>query len=114
MAGYDLTLTCNILLDPSVDSAVMVNSTWTAPGGATLNGSNPSWTGSSYQSTLRLTSLEAGNAENYTCSAVVLPSNYPFIMSSSEVSSSILGLVENQNLDFENLYVYLIQFQDTQ
>ena len=86
----NITLTCNIQLDPSVDSTVMVNSTWTAPGGATLRGSNPSWTGSSYQSTLMLTSLGTGNAGNYTCLAVISPINNPFLLQTSGISS-ILG-----------------------
>ena len=86
----NITLTCNIQLDPSVDSTVMVNSTWTAPGGATLSGSNPSWTGSSYQSTLMLTSLGTGNAGNYTCLALISPINNSFLLRASGISS-ILG-----------------------
>ena len=89
--GSNLTLTCNIQLDPSVDSTVMVNSTWTAPGGATLSGSNPSWTGSSYQSTLMLTSLGTGDAGNYICSAKALPTNNQFLLQTSAVAASILG-----------------------
>ena len=49
----------------------MVTSTWTAPGGATLNGSNP-LIGSSNQSTLMLTSLGTGNAGSYVCGVSAL------------------------------------------
>ena len=69
----------------------MVNSTWTAPGGATLSGSNPSWTGASYQSTLMLTSLETENAGNYICGASVTPINTQYITGPMGRSISILG-----------------------
>ena len=69
----------------------MVNSTWTAPGGATLSGSNSSWTGSSYQSTLMLTSLGTGDAGNYICSAIALPTNNQFLLQTSAVATSIIG-----------------------
>ena len=92
IAGSNLTLTCNIQLDPSVDCTVMVNSTWTAPGGATLSGSNPSWTGSSYQSTLMLTSLGTGNAGTYICGASVTPTNTQYITGLMGRNASILGI----------------------
>ena len=88
--GGSIGLTCNITLDPSVDSPVTVNSTWTAPGGATLSGSNPLWTGYSNQSTLMLTSLGTENAGNYTCSVAVLPINSTFLYQTS-AASAILG-----------------------
>ena len=89
--GSNLTLTCNIQLDPSVDSNVTVNSTWTAPGGATLSGSNPSWTGSSYQSTLMLTSLGTGDAGNYICGVSVTPMASQYITGPMGRNASILG-----------------------
>ena len=91
IAGSNLTLTCKIQLDPSVDSTVMVNNTWIAPGGATLSGSNPSWTGSSYQSTLMLTSLGTGNAGNYICGALVTPTSTQYSTGPMGRNTSILG-----------------------
>ncbi|KAL5486478.1 hypothetical protein EMCRGX_G018964 [Ephydatia muelleri] len=72
ITGSNITLLCNVQLDPSVDSTVMGTSTWTAPGGATLSGSNPLWIGSSNQSTLMLTSLGTGNAGSYVCGVSAL------------------------------------------
>ena len=54
----------------------MVNSTWTAPGGATLSGSNPS----SYRSTLNLFPVLTGT---YACVAYVGPGKSAFIGGSS-------------------------------
>ena len=71
-----------------MDSTVVVNSTWTAPGGATLSGSNPSRTGSSYQSTLMLLSVQTGT---YTCSAYIASSM--FIGGSNQRFYGIKGIV---------------------
>ena len=89
LVGGSINFTCNVTLDPSVDSTVMVTSTWTAPGGATLNGTNPLWIGSSNQSTLMLTSLGTRDAGNYTCSPIILPLNNPFLLQTSGTSSII-------------------------
>ena len=91
IAGSNLTLTCNIQLDPSVNSTVMVNSTWTGPGGATLSGSNPSLNGSSYQSTLMLTSLGTGDAGTYICGVSVTPMASQYITGPMGRNASILG-----------------------
>ena len=91
IAGNNITLICNVQLDPSVDSTVMVTSTWTAPGGATLSGSNPLWIGSSNQSTLMLTSLGTGNAGNYVCEVTVTPINSQYITGPMGRNVSILG-----------------------
>ena len=72
----------------------MVNSTWTAPGGATLSGSNPSWTGSSYQSTLYLFPVRTGL---YACVAYVGPSKSAFIAGSSGSTADIDG-TDNRNM----------------
>ncbi|KAL5486438.1 hypothetical protein EMCRGX_G018913 [Ephydatia muelleri] len=92
LVGGSINLTCNVTLDPSVNSTVMVTSTWTAPGGATLNGSNPLWIGSSNQSTLMLTSLGTRDAGSYTCSPIILPLNNPFLLQTSGTSSIIVSV----------------------
>ena len=71
IVGSNLTLTCNIQLDPSVDSTVMVNRTWLGPSGATLSGTAPNKNGSIYQSVLTITSLKTTDVGIYTCSMTV-------------------------------------------
>ena len=73
----------------------MVTSTWTAPGGATLSGSNPLWIGSSNQSTLMLTSLGTGNAGSYVCGVSVIPINTQYITGPMGSNASILGIKRN-------------------
>ncbi|KAL5486424.1 hypothetical protein EMCRGX_G018896 [Ephydatia muelleri] len=97
-AGSNLTLLCNVQLDPSVDSTVMVTSTWTAPGGATLNGSNPLWIGSSNQSTLMLTSLGTWNAGSYVCGVSVTPINTQYITGPMRSNASILVSVHSASI----------------
>ena len=91
ITGSNITLLCNVQLDPSVDSTVIVNTTWTTPGGAPLSGSNPLWIGSSNQSTLMLTSLGTGDVGNYICGVSVTPINAQYITEPMESNSSILG-----------------------
>ena len=113
IVGSNLTLTCNIQLDPSVDSTVMVNSTWTAPGGATLSGSNPSWTESSYQSTLMLASLGTGDAGNYICGVSVSPNNSQYIKGPMQQIGTILGEFK-KSLDITDTQIYCLQYMYTQ
>ena len=79
----------------------MVTSTWTAPGGATLSGTNPLWIGSSNQSTLMLTSLGTGNAGSYVCGVSVTPINTQYITGPMGSNAAILGTGIH-------LYIYVI------
>ena len=72
----------------------MVTSTWTAPGGATLSGSNPLWIGSSNQSTLMLNSLGTGDFGYYVCGVSVTPINTHYITGPTRRNASILGTVD--------------------
>ena len=88
--GDGLTLTCNIQLDPSVDSTVMVNSTWTSPGGAIITGTIGNMAATSaiqtspFTSTLMITMATISNGGTYVCSAVVSPqSPSPYITPSA-------------------------------
>ena len=94
IVGGNFNLTCNVQLDPSVDSTVIVNTTWTTPGGATLSGSNPLWIGSSNQSTLMLTSLGTGDVGNFICGVSVIPINAQYITGPMGTNASILGTVD--------------------
>ena len=81
--GSNVTLTCDITLDPSVDSAVMVTTTWTGPGGRVYNGTAPNKNGSSYQSILTLVSLKTTDVGTYNCSVPVTPANSQYIISTT-------------------------------
>ncbi|KAL5486487.1 hypothetical protein EMCRGX_G018974 [Ephydatia muelleri] len=88
--GSNITLTCNIQLDPSVDSNVTVNRTWTGPAGTTLSGSAPNKNGSIYQTTLSLISLKTTDVGIYTCSMTVSAVVPEFIVQTT-VSGTIQG-----------------------
>ena len=81
--GGNLTLTCNILLDPSVDSTVMVNSTWTGPGGRGYNETAPVKNGSFYQNIITLVYLTPEDIGSYNCSVSVTPINSLYIISAT-------------------------------
>ena len=92
--GDPLSLTCSIMLTSEVISGTSLEVVWTLPNGsiimadssgtgsATLTG-----TGTSYSSTLNLTSLTASSAGTYTCSAA-LSSTIPFVTSSETTIGS--------------------------
>ncbi len=70
--GDSLTLTCDITLDPAVDSEVAVTASWTGPGGPITAGvSDMTGSGLAYQSTLTLSSLTSSDAGDYNCTASV-------------------------------------------
>ncbi len=69
-----VTLTCDITLDPAVDSEVTVTASWTGPGGPITAGvSEVTGSGLTYQSTLTLSSLTTSDSGLYTCTASVDP-----------------------------------------
>ncbi len=73
-ADEDVTLTCDITLDPAVDSEVAVTASWTGPGGPITDGvSDIAGSGLAYQSTLTLSSLTTSDSGLYTCTASVDP-----------------------------------------
>ncbi len=77
-ADEDVTLTCDITLDPAVlaavDSEVAVTASWTGPGGPITDGvSDITGSGLAYQSTLTLSSLTTSDSGLYTCTASVDP-----------------------------------------
>ncbi len=81
-AGEDVTLTCDITLDPAVDSEVAVTASWTGPDGPITAGvSDISGSGLAYQSTLTLSSLTTSDSGDYTCTASVDPAT-PLVVGS--------------------------------
>ncbi len=86
-AGEDVTLTCDITLDPAVDSEVAVTASWTVPSGLGLSAgvmdrlqTNPLL----YRSTLTLSFLMTSDSGDYTCTASVDPyPPSPFVLTGS-------------------------------
>ena len=88
--GDNITLTCTIELDSTVDTAVMVTAVWNGPKGA-LSGTTPTDPDSDgrYKSTLTLTSLRTIDSGDYTCTAMASSENM-FVTASDEVVSDKL------------------------
>ena len=78
----DFTLTCTIVVDSAVDTAVMVTAEWSGPDGA-LTGSDPTMmSDGTYVSTLAL-NLDTAGSVDYTCTAMVSPDGTPFVTASA-------------------------------
>ncbi len=86
-AVKDITLTCDITLDPAVDSEVAVTASWTGPGGPiTIGVSEVTGSGLAYQSTLTLSNPAAGV---YTCAAASQSRNSPHVTASSPTQQTV-------------------------
>ena len=79
--GTNVTLTCNIMLNDQVDSPVIVDVTWSGPGGEitsdTLLGIAES--SSPFQSMITFAPLNSDDAGDDTCEATVRPVEVEFI-----------------------------------
>ncbi len=89
--GEDVTLTCDITLDPAVDSGVAVTASWTGPGGPIIAGVSDITGSGPYQSTLTLSSLTTSKSGDYVCTASVDPDPPTMVLtgSSSQARTSI-------------------------
>ncbi len=74
--GEDVTLTCDITLDPAVDSEVTATASWTVPSGLGVSAgvmdklqTNPLL----YRSTITLSFLMTSDSGDYNCTATVDP-----------------------------------------
>ncbi len=85
--GEDVTLTCDIALDPAVDSEVAVTASWTGPGGTITAGVSDITGSGPYQSTLTLSSLKTSDSGDYSCNASA-SSTDPFVMASAQSSDT--------------------------
>ncbi len=93
-AGENVTLTCDITLDPAVDSEVAVTASWTGPGGPITAGVSDITGTGPYQSTLTLSSLTTYDSENYTCTASVSPDPpSPFLLASEVATDTHMATV---------------------
>ncbi len=86
--GEDVTLTCDITLDPAVDSEVAVTVSWTGPGGPITDGVADMTYAAPYQSTLTLRSRNSA-AGDYTCAATSQPRNSPHVTASSPTQQTV-------------------------
>ena len=94
LLGANVNLTCDVLLDPSVDGPVTVVTTWFGPGVTSQNA--PQMIGpTEYLSTLVLTELGAQGSGNYTCSVVVTAPPYvvPLTLNTSIIGNDYLMLM---------------------
>ncbi len=87
-AGEDATLTCDITLDPAVDSEVTVTASWTGPDGPITGGVSDMTDAAPYQSTLTLSNSAAGDYM-YTCAATLKPRNSPDVTASSPTEQTV-------------------------
>ncbi len=89
-ADENVTLTCDITLDPAVDSEVAVTASWTGPGGPITDGvSDMTGSGLAYQSTLTFSSLTTSDSGLYTCTASVDPAvSTPLVVGSGDGTGS--------------------------
>ena len=96
-AGVRFTLTCDIELNNSVNTAVDVSTTWGRSGNVLANGTDGRITftgttesGLSYQTEIVFDPLSNDGDEddgNYTCTAVVTPSSTQYITGVSSTST---------------------------
>ncbi len=84
--GEDVTLICDITLDPAVDSEVAVTASWTGPGGPITAGVSDMTDAAPYQSTLTLLNSAAGD---YTCAATLQPHNTLSVAASSPTQQTV-------------------------
>ena len=73
-AGSSLTLTCTVTLDPNVDKDETITTSWSGPSyisGERFLVTAASGSGSTYTSTLTISSLTVQDAGTYTCVGMV-------------------------------------------
>ena len=100
LTGSSLTLTCSITLEEDIVDYVTVEVVWTGPTSSSLtDGTTPTGSGTSYTSTLPLSSVTASDAGPYTCTAR-LTSSLPFLLSSDTNSDSTTVTVQSKLQDY--------------
>ena len=100
LTGSNIVLTCSITLEEDTVDGVTVEVVWTGPTGSSLtDGTTPTGTGSSYTSTLPLSSVTVSDAGPYTCTAS-LTSSLPFLLSSDTNSGSTTVTVQSKLQDY--------------
>ena len=83
--GLDLTFTCSITLNETVDTPVTVQTTWNRNGSGLIDDGNritisdPPMVTPPYKTTVRINSLRTTDAGTYNCITTVTPQNTTFI-----------------------------------
>ena len=95
--GSTVTLTCTVVLSPSVDVPVTVNTVWTGPDNFNRNiMAQQMGSTTTYTSTVMVSSFGRDQSGDYTCTATVSSAS-PLIMdsmSSSSIRRVTVGKVE--------------------
>ena len=87
--GDNITLTCTIVVDPAVNTAVMVTAVWSRLEQTVTASDLTMVSNRTYKSTLTLTSLETTDSGDYTCTATVSPDGTPFVTASNKGAHSV-------------------------
>ena len=108
-AGTNFNLTCTIELNTTVDTPVVVNSTWhgpvVIPTGTRVTASEPTGTGARYLMFLPLNTSDSGN---YTCEVTVSPSpESQFITASAPGRGTLSVAVQGKRVHLL-VYCYLL------
>ena len=86
--GTTVTLTCTVVLDPSVDVPVTVNTVWTGPDNFNMNiMAQQMGSTTTYTSTVIVSSFGRDQSGNYTCTATVSSAS-PFIVGTEEIDTT--------------------------
>ena len=102
-AGTNFNLTCTIELNTTVDTAVVVISTWhgpvVIPTGTRVIASEPTGTGARYQTILMFRPLNTSDSGYYTCEVTVSPSpESQFITASIPGSGTLFVAVQGERV----------------
>ena len=114
-AGTNFNLTCTIEVNTAVDTPVVVNSsTWhgpvVIPTGTRVIASEPTGTGTRYQTTLMFRPLNTSDSGYYTCEVTVSPSpELQFIIASTPGRGSLFVGVEGKRVHLLICY-YLLTY----
>ena len=84
----DLTLTCTIELDETVDTGVDVTVVWIGPNGMLFDTVPSAISNTTYQSVVDITSLEMSDTGPYTCNDTASPNGTPFATASEPTSNT--------------------------
>ncbi len=87
--GDNLTLTCTIVVDPSVDSPVSVLVQWIGPRQG-LNATPPTLVSKgTYQSNLTFDTLQTSDSGYYSCDATLVPEQTAYVKKAENGSNSL-------------------------
>ena len=103
-----LSLTCSIQLDPNITHSVTVAVTWLQGRTQLFNGTNSVSIASTqlnsqllYTSILTVDQINSSDSDNFTCRAMVVPTNELELVTASDVNEdTVLVIIEGRNILF--------------